>query len=55
MDETNKNTFPGETVSKSKLDFLMPVTANTKLKDIRTAKDANISPHGNRVAFVVWA
>ena len=54
MDDTSRNTSPGETSSRGGSGPLAPVTTNTNLKDIRTAMDANISPDGKRVAFVVW-
>ena len=54
MDDTSRNTSPGETSSRGSSGPLVPVTTNTNLKDIRTAIDANISPDGKRVAFVVW-
>ena len=54
MDDTSRNTSPGETSSRGSSGPLVPVTTNTNLKDIRTAIDANISPDGKRVAFVMW-
>ncbi|HEY6408564.1 MAG TPA: prolyl oligopeptidase family serine peptidase, partial [Ktedonobacteraceae bacterium] len=54
MEDTNKHTFPGTTSSNSGSTQLEPVTTNTNLQDIRTAIDANISPDGKHVAFVVW-
>jgi dipeptidyl aminopeptidase/acylaminoacyl peptidase len=52
MDETNRSLH--KSTSDAGLSLFMPVTANTNLKDIRTATDANISPDGKCVAFVVW-
>src|SRR6266852_9561648 len=46
----NQNATTGET-GRSPLAQVKP---DTNLKDIRTATDANISPDGKRVAFVVW-
>ena len=54
MDGTNRNISPGERSSRSGSGPLAPVTTNTNLKDIRLAIDANISPDGKCVAFVVW-
>src|SRR6266496_420043 len=54
MDDTSRNTSPGETSSRGGSGPLVRVTTDTNLKDIRTAIDANISPDGKRVAFVVW-
>ncbi len=54
MDDTNRIIFPSERSSRSGSGPLVPVTTNTNLQDIRSAIDANISPDGKRVAFVVW-
>jgi len=54
MDETFKNTSRDEATRDPGLSPLVPVTAHTNLKDIRTAMDAAISPDGKRAAFVVW-
>src|SRR5947209_2068297 len=54
MDETDTNTTQDEAARDPGLSPLVPVTAHTNLKDIRTATDATISPDGKRATFVVW-